>query len=250
MLKKQLDELRRENQQILEAKQQVVSEKQEILISHSKEVVALRQEIMDLKILKQRKEVLQADLQKEKQKSEERRRELEEERRKRRSAEKWVKEMESQMTGKPIDKLEAQKRERVSAAKKQKDKFREKLEVTSSLGQKRRAIDDDEWVVDRGVIIQKASGKRGKLVEEGGLKGKEAVKRDQGQANQEKSIVNGGGAEMDQKTGNKCYKLNISSSLMHADKIDNLLSATGDKERKGVRKRFIECTGCGMKASI
>ena len=70
MLKKQLDELRRENQQILEAKLQVVSEKQEILISHSKEVVALRQEIMDLKIVKQRKEVLQADLQKEKQKSE------------------------------------------------------------------------------------------------------------------------------------------------------------------------------------
>lgn len=205
-------------------------EKQEILISHSKEVVSLRNEIVDLKIVKQRNDILKLDLKKEKQKSEDRGRELHEERRKRRSAEKWVKEMESQLTGKPIDKLEAQKRERVKAAEKQKEEFRKQLEkkggCDSSMRQKRRFIDEDSWVVDRGVTIQKLSEKRGRLDQEGGdgWKEKEVVERDQGQESQEKSVVNEGEAELDQETG--------------------------DKVRKGVKQRFIACSGCGMKVNI
>ena len=167
-------------------------EKQEILISHSKEVVSLRNKIVDLKIVKQRNEVLKLDLKKEKQKSEDRERELKEERSKRRSAEKWVKEMESELTGKPIDKLEAQKRERVKAAEKQKEEFRKKLEkkeeCDSSLGRKRRVIDEDSWVVNRGVTIQKLSVKRGKLDQEGddGWKEKEIVERNRGEAGEER----------------------------------------------------------------
>ena len=173
-------------------------EKQEILISHSKEVVSLKNKIVDLKIVKQRNEVLKLDLKKEKQKSEDRERELKEERSKRRSAEKWVKEMESELTGKPIDKLEAQKRERVKAAEKQKEEFRKKLEkkeeCDSSLGRKRRVIDEDSWVVNRGVTIQKLSVKRGKLDQEGddGWKEKEVVERNRGEERQEKSVVNEG----------------------------------------------------------
>ena len=34
--------------------------------------------------------------------------------------------------------------------------------------QKRRFIDEDSWVVDRGVTIQKLSEKRGRLDQEGG----------------------------------------------------------------------------------
>ena len=66
MLKKQLEE--------------GAKEKQELLISHSREVISLRQEIMNLKIIKQRKEVLEQELRAEKRQNDERRRELEKER--------------------------------------------------------------------------------------------------------------------------------------------------------------------------
>ena len=68
--------------------------------------------------------------------------------------------------------------------------------------------------------------KRGRLDQEGGdgWKEKEVVERDQGQESQEKSVVNEGEAELDQETG--------------------------DKVRKGVKQRFIACSGCGMKVNI
>ena len=75
----------------------------------------VQQEIMGLKIIKQRKEVLETDLIEARRKNEERTQELEEKVR-RRKAEKFVKEFQSQMTGKPVDKLEAQKRKRIKEA--------------------------------------------------------------------------------------------------------------------------------------
>ena len=62
-------------------------------------------------------------------KNEERTQELEEEKVRRRKAEKVLKEFQSQMTGKSVDKLEAQKRERVKKAEKRKEAFKKKKEV-------------------------------------------------------------------------------------------------------------------------
>ena len=58
------------------------------LIKHSREVVGLRHKTSDLRIIKQRNEVLEADLKAEKSKTKEKTAELEKERMKRRSAEK------------------------------------------------------------------------------------------------------------------------------------------------------------------
>ena len=63
MLKKEVEELQKE--------------KQELLLNHSKEITRLRQKIVDYNIVKQRNAVLEGDLKKEKRKNEERRRELE-----------------------------------------------------------------------------------------------------------------------------------------------------------------------------
>ena len=126
MLRKQVEEMGQLNQGgLLKKKEEFLrrehdgqKEKRGIFESHSKEVIALRQEIKGLKIIKQRKEVLEADLIEARRKNEERTQELEEEKVRRRKAEKVLKEFQSQMTGKPVDKLEAQKRERVKEAEK------------------------------------------------------------------------------------------------------------------------------------
>ena len=122
MLRKQVEEMGELNQGLLKEKEEFLRREQEgqkekrgIFESHSKEVIALRQEIKGLKIIKQRKEVLEADLIEARRKNEERTQELEEKVR-RRKAEKFVKEFQSQMTGKPVDKLEAQKRKRIKEA--------------------------------------------------------------------------------------------------------------------------------------
>ena len=59
-------------------------------------------------------------------KNEERTQELEEEKVRRKKAEKVLKEFQSRMTGKSVDKLEAQKRERVKKAEKRKEAFKKK----------------------------------------------------------------------------------------------------------------------------
>lgn len=144
MLKKQLEE--------------GAKEKQELLISHSREVISLRQEIMNLKIIKQRKEVLEQELRAEKRQNDERRRELEKERTKRRAAEKWVKEMESRMTGKSIEQLETEKQNRCKTAEKLKKNFLNKVNKV----RQRDEIDEDEWWVQRGVVVERPSSKRSK----------------------------------------------------------------------------------------
>ena len=196
----------------------------------------VQQEIMGLKIIKQRKEVLETDLIEARRKNEERTQELEEKVR-RRKAEKVLKEFQSQMTGKPVDKLEAQKRERIKEAEKRKEAFKKKQEEKTRCEdlnnvRKRKDLDQnqDKWVVERGVTIQMPSGKRGKtdhkkIESVHVLKEKEVVvtgKGDERKATQERSK---GEAEMAKKTG-----------------------ATGDK--KSMKKRFIECSACGMKVSI
>ena len=115
MLRKQVEEMRQLNQGLFKEKEEFLRREQAILKSHSKGVIALRQENMDLKIIKQRKEVLKAEARR---KNEERTQELEEEKVRRRKAEKVLKEFQSQMTGKSVDKLEDQKRERVKEAEK------------------------------------------------------------------------------------------------------------------------------------
>ena len=132
MLRKQVEEMGQLNQGLLKEKEEFLRREQEgqkekrgIFESHSKEVIALRQEIKGLKIIKQRKEVLEADLIEARRKNEERTQELEEEKVRRRKAEK-LKEFQSQMTGKSVDKLEAQKRERVKKAEKRKEAFNKK----------------------------------------------------------------------------------------------------------------------------
>ena len=242
MLRKQVEEMGQLNQGLLKEKEEFLRREQEgqkekrgIFESHSKEVIALRQEIMGLKIITQRKEVLEADLIEARRKNEERTQELEEEKVRRRKAEKVLKEFQSQMTGKPVDKLEAQKRERVKEAEKRKEAFKKKQEEKTRCEdlnnvRKRKDLDQDKWVVERGVTIQMPSGKRGKTDDKKiesvhVLKEKEVVvtgTRDERKATQEKSK---GEAEMAKKTG-----------------------ATGDKEDK--KKRFIECTACGMKVGI
>ena len=108
MLRKQVEEMGQLNQGLLKEKEEFLRREQEgqkekrgIFESHSKEVIALRQEI------KRGHEA--------RRKNEERTQELEEKVR-RRKAEKFVKEFQSQMTGKPVDKLEAQKRKRIKEA--------------------------------------------------------------------------------------------------------------------------------------
>ena len=108
MLRKQVEEMGQLNQGLLKEKEEFLRREQEgqkekkgIFESHNKEVIALRQEIKGLKIIKQRKEVLEADLIEARRKNEERTQELEEEKVRRRKAEKFVKEFQSQMTGKP-----------------------------------------------------------------------------------------------------------------------------------------------------
>ena len=133
MLRKQVEEMGQLNQGLLKEKEEFLRREQEgqkekrgIFESHSKEVIALRQEIKGLKIIKQRKEVLEADLIEAMPKNEERTQELEEEKVRRRKAEKVLKEFQSQMMGKSVDKLEAQKRERVKKAEKRKEVFKKK----------------------------------------------------------------------------------------------------------------------------
>ena len=79
-------------------------------------------------------------------------------------------------------------------------------------------MDEDKWLCERGVTIQKTSSKRGSdqkkesvdIKNEKETVGREA--REQGQARQERSIVNDmGEAEMVKKTGDKCCKLKIES---------------------------------------
>ena len=122
MLRKQVEEMGQLNQGLLKEKEEFLRREQEgqkekrgIFESHSKEVIALRQEI------KRGHEA--------RRKNEERTQELEEEKVRRRKAEKVLKEFQSQMTGKSVDKLEAQKRERVKKAEKRKEAFKKKKEV-------------------------------------------------------------------------------------------------------------------------
>ena len=76
MLRKQVEEMGQLNQGLFKEKEEFLRREQAILKSHSKGVIALRQENMDLKIIKQRKEVLKAEARR---KNEERTQELEEE---------------------------------------------------------------------------------------------------------------------------------------------------------------------------
>ena len=106
MLRKQVEEMGQLNQGLLKEKEEFLCREQEgqkekrgIFESNSKEIIALRQEIKGLKIVKQRKEVLEADLIEARRKNEERTQELEEEKVRRRKAEKVLKEFQSQMTG-------------------------------------------------------------------------------------------------------------------------------------------------------
>ena len=221
MLRKEVEELRKE--------------KQELLINHSKEITRLRQKIVDHKIVKQRISVLEGDLKKEKRKNEERRRELEKEQAKRRLAEKQVKMHESGSTGKSTEKLEAEKKERCKVAEQMKDEFWKKQGLKrdcedSRRVRKREDLDEDEWLCERGVTIQKPSSKRGRGSDQNeesvdSKNKKETVgteARDQRQARQERSIV--GEAGMVQKSGDKCWKLKIESRLLYVE-VDNLLSA-------------------------
>ena len=86
MLRKQVEEMGQLNQGLLKEKEEFLRREQEgqkekrgIFESNSKEIIALRQEIKGLKIVKQRKEVLEADLIEARRKNEERTQELEEE---------------------------------------------------------------------------------------------------------------------------------------------------------------------------
>ena len=79
MLRKQVEEMGQLNQGLLKEKEEFLRREQEgqkekrgNFESHSKEVIALRQEIMGLKIITQRKEVLEADLIEARRKNEER----------------------------------------------------------------------------------------------------------------------------------------------------------------------------------
>ena len=221
MLRKEVEELRKE--------------KQELLINHSKEITRLRQKIVDHKIVKQRISVLEGDLKKEKRKNEERRRELEKEQAKRRLAEKQVKMHESGSTGKSTEKLEAEKKERCKVAEQMKDEFWKKQGLKrdcedSRRVRKREDLDEDEWLCERGVTIQKPSSKRGRGSDQNEESVDRKIKketvgteaRDQRQARQERSIV--GEAGMVQKSSDKCWKLKIESRLLYVE-VDNLLSA-------------------------
>lgn len=200
-------------------------EKQELLISHSKEVISLRQEIVNLKIIKQRKQVLEEELKAEKRQNEDRRRELEKERTRRRAAEKWVKEIESGITGKSTEELETEKQNRRKTAEKLKENFLNKKCEDSSKMRKRDQIDEDEWWVQRGVVVERPSSKRSKINSQkresvGPVKAKHDVEREgreEKKLRQHRSIANDKvETGMLKETGDGYCKLKIESSTVNS----------------------------------
>ena len=264
--------------------EEMSKEKKELLIKHSREVVGLRHKTSDLRIIKQRNEVLEADLKAEKSKTKEKTAELEKERMKRRSAEKNLKELQSQMAGKSVKELEEERNRRRKLAELKRGDFLKKHQTEGEESMKGKARDVLDQ--DQGVVVEKTPSKRPRLENEKRVKGRreDEINKEQLMAKgkyvpevekkrQEKEQHQGGqsgilarGKSVTEKTtGDKLVK-SIIIYRSHFIKNFNLLLSAGEKkdirvgvksglragkdagpERVEVKKRLIQCAGCAEK---